>query len=110
MKNWSKILLALIIFLAIILRFWDLGKNPPSPDWDEVAIGYNAHSLLETGRDEYGIKFPLVFRSFDDYKPPLYFYLTALAVKFFGLNVFAVRFSSALFGVLAVLGTYFLVC
>lgn len=102
-------MLVLIIFLAIILRFWGLGKNPPSPDWDEAAIGYNAYSLLETGKDEYGIKFPLVFRSFDDYKPPLYFYLTVPAVKFLGLNVFAVRFFSALFGVLAVLGTYFLV-
>lgn len=109
MKNWPKILLTLIIFLAIILRFWQLGQNPPSPDWDEVAIGYNAYSLWETGRDEYGIKFPLVFRSFDDYKPPLYFYLTMPAVKLFGLSVFAVRFSSALFGVLAVLGSYLLV-
>lgn len=108
-KNWPKIILGLIILLAIILRFWGLGKNPPSPDWDEVAIGYNAYSLWETGRDEYGIKFPLVFRSFDDYKLPLYFYLTMPWVKIFGLNVFAVRFSSALFGVLAVLGTYFLV-
>ena len=109
MKNWQKLFLALIILLATVLRFWDLGKNPPSPDWDEVAIGYNAHSLLETGRDEYGIKYPLVFRSFDDYKTPLYFYLTVPMVKIFGLNVFAVRFSSAAFGVLAVLGTYFLV-
>lgn len=109
MKNWQKIFFGTIIISATILRFWDLGKNPPSPDWDEVAIGYNAYSLLEKGRDEYGIKFPLVFRSFDDYKPPLYFYLTIPAVKILGLNVFAVRFSSAIFGVLAVLGTYLLV-
>ncbi len=108
-KNWQKWFLILIIATAFLLRFWNLGQNPPSPDWDEVAIGYNAYSLLETGRDEYGIKFPLVFRSFDDYKPPLYFYLTMPAVKLFGLNVFAVRFSSAFFGVLAVLGSYFLV-
>lgn len=105
----NLLVLGFVLLLAAVLRFWGLGQNPPSPDWDEVAIGYNAYSLLETGRDEYGIKFPLVFRSFDDYKPPLYFYLTMPAVKIFGLNVFAVRFSSALFGVLAVLGTYLLV-
>lgn len=104
----SKLLIIAIVVVAGLLRFWGLGQNPPSPDWDEAAIGYNAYSLWETGRDEYGIKFPLVFRSFDDYKPPLYFYLTIPAVKLFGLNIFAVRFSSALFGVLAVLGTYFL--
>ncbi|MDP3998141.1 MAG: glycosyltransferase family 39 protein [bacterium] len=101
-------ILVLILFIAVVLRFWQLGNNPPSPDWDEVAIGYNAYSLLETGKDEYGTTFPLVFRSFDDYKPPLYFYLAMPAVKFFGLNVFAVRLPSALFGVLAVLGTYLL--
>lgn len=105
----NLLVLGFILLLAAVLRFWGLGQNPPSPDWDEVAIGYNAYSLLETGRDEYGAKFPLVFRSFDDYKPPLYFYLTMPAVKLFGLNVFAVRFPSALAGVLAVLGTYFLV-
>jgi len=95
--------------LATILRFYQLGQNPPSLDWDETAHGYNAYSILKTGRDEYGYKSPLSFRSFDDYKPPLYTYLVVPSVALFGLNNFAVRFPSATLGVLAVVFCYFMV-
>jgi len=103
------ILLFLIVALSAFLRFYQLGQNPPSLDWDETAEGYNAYSILKTGRDEYGYKLPLYFRSFDDYKPPLYTYMVVPAVAVFGLNDFAVRFPSALLGVLAVLFTYLMV-
>ncbi len=105
----KKIVLAGIIVLAIVLRFWQLGSVPVSPDWDEAALGYNAYSILKTGRDEYGTFLPRVLRSFDDYKPPLYTYLAIPSVAAFGLNVWATRLPSAVMGVLAVIGTYFLV-
>jgi len=104
----DKILFILIVILAIGLRFWDLGKNPPGINLDEAAIGYNAYSILKTGRDEYGQFMPLAFRSLDDYKPPLYVYLTVPSVAIFGLNEFAVRFPSAILGVGAVILVYFL--
>ncbi len=102
-------LIFLILVLAFILRFFNLGQNPPSLNWDETAHGYNAYSILKTGRDEYGLKLPLYFRSFDDYKPPLYTYLVVPSVAIFGLNDYAVRFPSALLGTLAVLFTYLMV-
>lgn len=105
----SKIYLILIVFLAVVLRFYKLGTIPPSLNWDETAHGYNAYSILKTGKDEYGYRFPLSFRSFDDYKPPLYTYLVVPSIAVFGLGDFAVRFPSALIGVLAVLFTYFMV-
>lgn len=97
-----------IITIAAILRLWQLGNTPPSPDWDEVALGYNAYSVLKTGRDEYGTWFPLSLRSFDDYKPPLYIYFAVPSIAVFGLETWAVRLPSAIAGVLAVVGTYFL--
>ncbi len=100
--------LMVIIILATALRFWQLGSVPPSPDWDEAALGYNAYSVLKTGRDEYGEWFPLSLRSFDDYKPPLYMYLAIPGVALFGLETWTVRLPSAIAGVLAVVGTYFL--
>ncbi|RJQ37737.1 hypothetical protein C4559_03310 [Candidatus Microgenomates bacterium] len=103
------ILLFLIIIIALIFRFWNLSENPPSLSHDEVAIGYNAWSILQTGKDEYGQTFPLFFRSFDDYKLPGYIYLTVLSEKIFGLNEFAVRFPSAFLGVLTVIVFYFLI-
>lgn len=98
-----------LIGIAGVLRLWQLGAVPVSPDWDEAALGYNAYSILKTGRDEYGTKFPLTIRSYDDYKPPLYVYLTIPSIAVFGLSVWSVRLPSALCGILAVLGTYLLV-
>ncbi|KKR91507.1 MAG: hypothetical protein UY16_C0001G0021 [Candidatus Gottesmanbacteria bacterium GW2011_GWA2_47_9] len=101
--------LILIVLVACALRLWQLGSVPPSPDWDEAALGYNAYSVLKTGRDEYGTILPLSLRSFDDYKPPLYMYLAIPSIAIFGLGTWAVRLPSAIMGVLAVIGTYFLV-
>ena len=109
MKHWSKILLGLIIAAAIILRFWQLGNVPPSPDWDEASLGYNAYSIMITGHDEYGKFLPVILRSFDDYKPGLYAYFIIPFIKLFDLNLIAVRFPSAIFGVLGVIATYLLV-
>ncbi len=108
MKHKRYLPLVLITLLAAFLRFFDLGHLPVSPNWDEVSHGYNAYSILKTGMDEWGKSFPLIFRAFGDYKLPLYIYLTVIPVWLFGLNVFAVRFISALAGTLAVPGIYFL--
>lgn len=105
----NKLVLICIFFLAFFLRFYQLGSNPPSLDWDEAALGYNAYSILKSARDEYGNYLPLTFRSFGDYKPPLYVYLTVFSVKLLGLNEFAVRFPSAIFGSLSVIIGYFLI-
>lgn len=101
--------LSIITILAAFLRFWQLGINPPSLTWDEVAWGYNAYSLGVDGRDEFGRFLPLDYiESFGDFKPVVYAYLDVIPVKLFGLNEFAVRFPSAFFGTLTVLLTYFL--
>ncbi len=97
-----------IILLASILRFYRLGQVPPSPNWDEVSLGYNAYSILQTGKDEYGVFLPLILRSYDDYKPALYTYCIIPFIKIFGLNVLSVRLPSAIFGILTVVATYFL--
>jgi len=103
------ICLLIILLLSIFLRFYKLGSNPPSLDWDEASLGYNAYSILKTGADEYGNHLPIAFRSFDDYKPPVYVYLTVPSVALFGLNEFAVRLPAALIGVAAIVVVYFLV-
>jgi 4-amino-4-deoxy-L-arabinose transferase-like glycosyltransferase len=103
-----NILLIIIVFVAAGLRLWQLGAVPTSPDWDEAALGYNAYSIMQTGRDEYGKLFPVVLQSFNDYKPALYVYLAIPSIFIFDLNTFAVRLPSAIFGILTVLATYFL--
>lgn len=109
MKPSHILLLVLTVVISIFFRFYNLSSIPSSLSHDEVAIGYNAWSVLLTGKDEYGSKFPILFRSFEDYKLPGYIYMTSISERFFGLSEFAVRFPSALFGVLTVLVFYFMV-
>lgn len=100
---------ALIFIFALSARLYHLDRTPPGLTWDEAALGYNAYSILKTGRDEHGQFLPLIFKSFGDYKPGTYVYLTVPSVAIFGLNEFSVRFPSAVFGALAVVGTGLLV-
>ncbi|OGM05236.1 hypothetical protein A2715_04755 [Candidatus Woesebacteria bacterium RIFCSPHIGHO2_01_FULL_39_32] len=92
----------LILILAAFLRLWSLSTNPPHLTPDEAALGYNAYSILKTGRDEYGELLPIIFKSFGDFKPGLYVYLTVPFVAIFGLNEWSVRLPSAIAGILAV--------
>ena len=103
-----KILLVVVVLLAFFLRFYQLGETPVALNIDEVAIGYNAYSILQTGKDEFGKVLTVVFRSYDDFKPPLLIYLTVLPVALLGLTDFAVRLAPAILGVGSVLGVYFL--
>src|SRR3989344_9524351 len=98
----------LIIVLVIggFLRFFNIANSPPSLNWDEAALGYNAYSILHTGKDEYGVFFPLVTRSFDDYKSMLPVYPMVLSIKLFGLNEIGVRFPTALISTLTIILIY----
>ena len=63
-----KITLTLIMILAAVLRLWDLTDYPSGFNADEAAIGYNAYSLLLTGKDEYRQGWPTTFQSFGDFE------------------------------------------
>jgi len=108
MKNKNIATIAAILTAAFIIRFYDIGNNPSSLTADEAALGYNAYSILKTGRDEHGALLPVIFKSFGDYKPGLYVYLTIPFVAFLGLTEVAVRLPSVLGGTLSVLFMYLL--
>ncbi|MBI5045150.1 MAG: glycosyltransferase family 39 protein [Candidatus Levybacteria bacterium] len=105
----NKFLLVCIIVLSLIVHFYQINKIPASLYWDEVAVGYNAYSILHTGRDEYGNKFPILFESYHDLKMPVFVYLSTVSIAVLGLNELAIRFPSAFFGVIGVIFLYFLI-
>ena len=92
--------------LGAVLRLLYLGSIPSGFFRDEAAIGYNAYSIWATGADEFGMKFPLVFRSFEVFFLPLYIYLSAPLVGLLGLTESSVRFLSSLSGILAIYFAY----
>jgi 4-amino-4-deoxy-L-arabinose transferase-like glycosyltransferase len=102
------ILLFLVLIFAGVLRFYHIDKSPPSLSWDEAAVGYNAWTILNWGKDEWGKTLPLSFKSFEDDKHPIHVYLTVPTVAIFGLNEVGVRASSAIFGILNVFVIFFL--
>ena len=107
MKNLT--LLVLILILAAILRFYQLESIPAGLHGDGASQGYNAYSLLQTGKDRYGESFPTLFRAYGSYQPPIYTYLATIPVSIFGNSVFSARFISALSGVILVPLTYMLI-
>lgn len=102
----SSRVVVLIIALATILRLLNLSSNPPALNWDETSMGYTAYSLSQTGTDEWGEPYPILFRSYGEWKSPVYIYLLVPFVQLFGLNAWGVRLPAAIFGVLAVYLTY----
>lgn len=103
------LILGLIVLFALIIRVYQIDIIPPSLTWDEAAVGYNAYTIANWGKDEYGKSFPLYFKSFGEDKQPIHIYITAIFVKLFGLSEFSTRISVAIFGALNVLIIFFLV-
>jgi hypothetical protein len=106
----EKIILIAIILLGIFFRLYQLDKFPVSLNWDEISHSYNAYSIMETGKDQWGIKYPIFnFRAYGDYPTTLNMYLTIPFIKFFGLNEWSTRLPSSISGILIVILTYLII-
>lgn len=106
---WERVLLVAVTLLGAFLYLHNLGSNPPGLYLDEVGTGYNTYSILKTGKDEYGKAFPLAFRLFGSYTPPLYIYLSVPLVAIFDLSIFSTRLLSAISGIIAIPIFFFIV-
>lgn len=108
LKKYRKWIIVFILLIAFILRINKITQVPPSLNWDEASIGYNAYSIIKTGRDEWGKTLPIHFKSFGEYKLPGQIYASIPAIALFGLNPFGVRITPVIYGTLTVLFLYFL--
>lgn len=102
------LIITTITLLGLFLRIYNLSESPPSLNWDEAALGYNAYSLSLTGKDEYGAELPLFLRSFDEYKSAIAAYLMIPAIKYFGLNEFGVRIVAVILSAASIFLIYLL--
>lgn len=106
-KQW--LWLILIMIAAILVRFYKLGETPKGFYLDEAALGYNAYSIIETNKDEFGKTWPILFRSFVDFKAPIYTYLLIPIYKVWGMNVWSTRLLSAISGVVGIWFSFWLI-
>lgn len=95
--------LGIILALALVLRIGMINKIPPELFGDEIDVGYQAYSLLKTGRDLYNQAMPFYIKSLSEPRAPLLMYSTVPSVAALGLNEYGVRVPEVIFGVLGVL-------
>lgn len=97
----SLALLLLVLLIAFFLRSYNIENIPTGIYPDEAVNAADAIHALETGR------FKLFYEN-NQGREGLFINLQALALKTFGISVFALKFWSMVFGTLTVLGVYLL--
>ncbi len=106
MKN--NIVLFIIIIISLVLRIYSLDKAPLELFGDEIDVGLQASSILQTGKDYSGNPYPVMFKSFGEYRLPLYIYSSVPFISVFGLNEWGLRLTDVFWGILGIIGLYFL--
>ncbi len=104
-----KYLLILILLVSSFLRLYKLTVNPIALFGDEMDVGYQAYSMLKTGRDYSGNFLPLHFQSLAEWRTPLYLYSSVPTVAIWGISPLGVRLPAAIFGILSIYIFYLLV-
>ena len=108
----KKLVIVLLIFISLVSFTLTVVNfripSPPCFNADEAAFGYNAYSLLKTGKDEYGTFLPLRLKSFGDFKMPLYSYLSVPFMAVMGLSETSARALNAFLSLLFPLVVYLL--
>jgi len=97
MKN-KNLIIVVILVLAAILRFWQLGQMPYGITNDEASYIYSAYSISQTLKDVGGKFLPFSF-NLENPLSPVPIYLNAIFLRILGLSVFTGRFLYALLGV-----------
>jgi 4-amino-4-deoxy-L-arabinose transferase-like glycosyltransferase len=101
--------LVLIFGIALFFRTYKLAEIPYGFHVDEVKAGWNAYSILMTGKDDKGNLLPVYYDSFGDFRPAGLIYLIIPSLLIFGKTIFAVRLPFALFGAMTVIPLFFFV-
>ena len=105
----EQLLILGILLLAAVLRGLALGDIPNGLYRDEAFVGYDAYSMAETWRDQYGEIMPLFARADGFHNESLYRFATTIPVAIWGLDEFTTRLSAAIVGVLTVWALFALV-
>lgn len=97
-KYYVNILLIFFTFITIFLHTYK--PAVPCTNADDVSFGYNAYSIATTGKDEYGVSFPLRFKAFGENKLPVLAYLAAPFTRILGTTDLAIRLPLHLVGIM----------
>lgn len=102
------ILVAILLALGLWLRTYALDQYPLGVHQDELSNIYDGYSLLETGADRFGDKYPVQVRAFgdNDFRPAMYAWMASVPIGLLGFSVTAGRLPSAILGFASLLFLY----
>src|ERR1051325_9156340 len=92
----------LLLFISAVLLFSGLG-SPPVYILDEARNAQAAREMMQ--RNDMVV--PTFNGELRPHKPPLHYYFMQIAYRAFGMNAFAARFFSAVFGWLTIWITWY---
>ena len=104
-----QIIAVVVIIIAWCLRCYKITTVPLGATVDEVSYGYIAYSLTQTGRDEHGVSWPLLFTAYGDQKLPGQVYMILPWIYMVGPGLLATRLPSVLASCVLVVAIYYLV-
>ena len=106
----ARVLIGILFAAGVFFRLYGLESYPLPVQQDELSNIYDGYSLLETGADRAGSRFPVVVRGFgeNDFLPALMVYLTAIPVSIAGFSVGAGRTAAGLLSCFSLLFVFLL--
>jgi len=103
MLTARRIGLATFACVFLVAFFSVATGGVPLLDWDEINFAENAREMLLTGDF---LRVQINFEPFHE-KPPLFFWLQVVAMKWFGVGEYAARFPNAVCGAITLILVYF---
>lgn len=108
MKRFLYLLVFILIASVLFTRFWQLGILPPGMHGDEPSFAIEAQSLADTGKDTWGVSWPMYFKAYGEYKAPGLIYSYIPLIYLFGhVDTFVSRLPSAIAGILILVILFF---
>ena len=99
LRRYQVVIILLAIAVLFVLYINGLSKNPPGFYVDESGIAYNAYLIGHTGRNEFGVRFPLFFQFYTSgwtqWANPTQIYLLAIPFLVFKPSIWLARVYSA---------------
>jgi hypothetical protein len=107
-KYNHKIMFAIILLFAIMLRLYDFGVTPASIHQDEAMMAYDAYADIFYGMDINGDHNPVYSVSWGSGQNMGYNYVLRPFIKIFGLNIVTVRLPMLIFSIISLFFFYLL--
>jgi hypothetical protein len=80
------------LLAVLAFQLWLPAGNPPGFIDDEVSFAYSAWSIAHHLRDQFGGFLPLYFKSYGDYKSPIFVYVLAAVFRVTAPTIGVARF------------------